>query len=232
MSKLDVLAIGAHPDDIEIGMGATIAKWVEEGKKVGVCSLTYAELSSNGTVELRQEEAKQAARILGVNSLLQLDFSDRGLKKYNKEQFDQVVDLIRCYQPRLVFAPYWVDRHPDHSDCFEIVKEAIFNAGIRHYQTTNHFENHRVEQFYTYFINGTHRPDFVLDVSAFYEKKMRALHAYQSQFQKTTDEAVDTPLTNGYVKAVEARDTLFGHEVGVPYAEGFKALKPLKIDTL
>ncbi|WP_413380557.1 bacillithiol biosynthesis deacetylase BshB1 [Alkalihalobacillus sp. 1P02AB] len=232
MNKVDVLAFGAHPDDVEIGMGATLAKFAKEGKTVAICNLTYAELSSNGTVEQRQEEAKKAAEILKVSHLLQLDLKDRGLKYVSTEQLGKIVDVIREYQPRIVFAPYHVDRHPDHGHCFELVQEALFNARIRRYETNQSLQAHIVEQFYTYFINGSPNPDFVLDVSDFYVQKKAALQAYQSQFQKRGDDAVETPLTNGYIEVVSARERLYGKEVDVTYAEGFKTIKPLKLDTL
>ncbi|KGA99117.1 deacetylase [Alkalihalobacillus alcalophilus ATCC 27647 = CGMCC 1.3604] len=232
MNKVDVLAFGAHPDDVEIGMGATLAKLAQEGKTVAICNLTYAELSSNGTVQERQEEAKKAAEILKVSHLLQLDLKDRGLKYVSNEQLAKIVAVIRECQPRIVFAPYHVDRHPDHGHCFELVKEALFNARIRRYEANQSLQAHIVEDFYTYFINGCPNPDFVLDVSDFYDQKKAALQAYQSQFQKRGDDAVETPLTNGYMEVVSARERLYGKEAGVMYAEGFKTIKPLKLDTL
>ncbi len=229
--KLDILAFGAHPDDVEIGMGATLAKYASDGYRVGICDLTKAELSSNGTVALRQEEAKKAAEILGIAERIQLDFPDRGLKRTTTEQLAQLVSVIREYQPKLVFSPYQVDRHPDHGACTELVKEAVFNAGIRKYRCKLDLPAFRPDQVHYYFINGYQEPDFVIPVSAFMIKKKQALLAYQSQFVKS-EASVETPLTNGYIPVIEARERLFGKDVGVDYAEGFMTSKTLVVTDL
>ena len=125
MSGLHILAFGAHADDVEIGMAGTIAKYTKQGYEVGICDLTEADLSSNGTIELRKEEAKAAARIMGVKTRLNLAMPDRGL--YMKEEYiREIVKVIRTYKPKLVFAPYYEDRHPDHANCAKLVEEAIF----------------------------------------------------------------------------------------------------------
>lgn len=228
---LDLLAFGAHPDDVEIGMGATLAKYAAAGYRVGTCNLTKAELSSNGTVELRQREAEQAAGILGVSERIQLSFADRGLKSAGFEQLEELVSLIRRYRPRLIFSPYMVDRHPDHGACSELVKEAAFNAGIHRYRCKESLPAFRPEAHYFYFINGYEHPDFVQETTAFMEKKIQALSAYKSQFTNS-GQAVATPLTDGYIATVEARDRLFGKEAGVPFAEGFMSERPLLLGDL
>jgi bacillithiol biosynthesis deacetylase BshB1 len=221
--KLDILAFGAHPDDVEIGMGGTIAKYAFQGKKIGICDLTKAELSSNGTVERRQHEAKEAAEILGVCVRESLDIADRGIF-LTDENITKVVEVIRRYQPKVVFAPFFEDRHPDHGNCARLVEEAAFSAGIKNYFSTCAYPAHRPRNVYFYMINGFHKPDVVIDISAFFEKKKQALLSYKSQFLKEKD-SVDTPLTNGYIESVEARERLFGKEAGVQYAEGFKLKK-------
>lgn len=229
--KLDLLAFGAHPDDVEIGMGATLAKYAAEGYRVGICDLTKAELSSNGTVAIRQEEAKKAADILGLAERIQLDFPDRGLTRVMSEQLAELVSIIRKYEPTLVFSPYHVDRHPDHGACTELVKEAVFNAGIRKYRCKLDLPAFRPNNVHYYFINGYEHPDFVIPVSEFMEKKKQALLAYQSQFVKS-EQSVETPLTNGYIPVIEARERLFGKDVGVEYAEGFMTSKTMVVSDL
>jgi N-acetylglucosamine malate deacetylase 1 len=224
--KIDILAFGAHADDVEIGMGGTLAKFAANGKRIIICDLTKAELSSNGTVDLRLREAKQAADILGVDRI-SLDLPDRGLY-LQKESIDQIVGVIRQYQPKLVFAPYFEDRHPDHGNCASLVEEAAFSAGIRKYLEGDQHEPHRITNMYFYMINGFHKPDFVIDVTETMDKKVNSLKAYRSQFEKGKN-GVDTPLVNGYIETVEARERLFGKEVGVMYAEGFISKKPLLI---
>ncbi|GAF65268.1 hypothetical protein BTS2_2166 [Bacillus sp. TS-2] len=225
MSEIDILAFGAHPDDVEIGMGATLAKYTQEKKKTVICNLTYAELSSNGTVPLRQEEATQAAAVLGVQERIQLDLSDRKLSYITEMESQKIVDVIRKYQPKYVFAPYPIDRHPDHGQCFQIIKDAVFDAGIRRFETDQSYSSWKVKELFSYFINSYAQPDFVMNVSDVYDKKMEALQCYKSQF--VPKDGVETPLTNGYIEAVEARDRLYGNEAGVQYAEGFKTMKPL-----
>lgn len=227
--SLNVLAFGAHADDVEIGMGGTIAKYTAEKRwKIGICDLTEAELSSNGTVELRKQEAIKAADILGVCVREILNFPDRGL--YMQESFIRsVADIIRRYKPETVFVPYYEDRHPDHGNCARIVEEAVFSAGIKKFVTEKCNEPHRVKNLYFYMINGFHKPDFVIDISNYMNQKKLSLEAYQSQFIRT-ETTVDTPLVNGYIETVESRERLFGKEVGVTYAEGFKSKKTLVYD--
>jgi N-acetylglucosamine malate deacetylase 1 len=222
---LKILAFGAHADDVEIGMAGTIAKYAEKGNRIGICDLTNAELSSNGSVELRKHEALKASSILGVTVRENLSLPDRGL--YLQEEYiRRVTEIIRKYKPEIVFAPYLIDRHPDHGNCARIVEEAVFNAGINKYMTENNHGTHRVNEIYFYMINGFHKPDFVIDISGYMDRKIESLKAYESQFTKTNN-SFDTPLVNGYIETVEARERLFGKEVGVLYAEGFKTKRPL-----
>ncbi|WLR53072.1 bacillithiol biosynthesis deacetylase BshB1 [Bacillus tianshenii] len=226
MSRYDILAFGAHADDVEIGMGGTIAKVVQKGYTVGICDLTEADLSSNGTVEIRKQEADKAGEILGITERFNLQFPDRGLLKTEKK-IAKVAEVIRNYRPKLVFAPYEVDRHPDHGNCAAIVEEAVFSAGIRNYMPDTH--SHKIQRLHYYMINGFHKPDFVVDISEYIDTKLDALRCYRSQFMKLADE-VETPLNNGYIESVEARERLFGKEAGVQYAEAFKTKQPILIN--
>lgn len=224
-NPLHILAFGAHADDVEIGMGGSIAKLTANGKRIGICDLTDADLSSNGTIELRKLEAKKAAEILGVTERLSLGLPDRGLLL--KEEFiREIASVIRRYQPQIVFAPYFEDRHPDHGNCARLVEEAVFSAGIRKYQTKNNEAPHKVSRVYFYMINGFHKPDFTIDISETMGYKTAALRAYKSQFEQT-ENSVETPLVNGYIETVEARERLFGQQVGVKFAEGFKSKVPI-----
>ena len=225
---LDILAFGAHSDDVEIGMGGTIAKYAEKGFRIGICDLTRAELSSNGTVETRKSEAAPAAAILGVSPRISLALPDRGLF-LNEEAIREAVTVIRAYKPKLVFVPYQKDRHPDHGHAVEIVEEAVFSAGIHKYQDGNNQPAHKVKNMYYYMINGFHKPEFVIDISDTMEKKIASLRAYRSQFTRS-GQSVETPLTNGYIETVEAREKLLGKEAGVAYAEGFFSKRTLVLN--
>lgn len=225
--SLDILAFGAHADDVEIGMAGTIAKLTAEGYRVGICDLTDADLSSNGNVALRKAEAAKAADVLGVSYRTSLGFPDRGL--YIKDEYiRKIADIIRQHKPKLVFAPFLEDRHPDHGNCARLVEEAVFSAGIKKYETESS-EPHRVNRLYFYMINGFHKPDFTVDISMSMEKKIAALQSYKSQFDRT-DTSYDTPLVNGYIETVEARERMFGKLVNVTYAEGFKTKVPILLN--
>ncbi|OLS40256.1 bacillithiol biosynthesis deacetylase BshB1 [Bacillus sp. MRMR6] len=226
--QIDILAFGAHADDVEIGMGGTIAKLAAQGKNIVICDLTEANLSSNGTVELRKEEANAAAAILDVSQRINLGLPDRGL--YKKEEYiKKIAAVIRQHKPKLIFAPYFDDRHPDHGNCARLVEEAVFSAGIRKYQTDTEQDSHRVKRVYYYMINGFHAPDFTIDISDYMTQKLDSLKVYKSQFERTGD-SVDTPLVNGYIETVESRERLFGGQVGVAYAEGFKSRIPILLN--
>jgi bacillithiol biosynthesis deacetylase BshB1 len=224
--QLDILIFGAHADDAEIGMGATIAKHTQRGLRVGLCELTYAEMSSNGTVETRLEEAAEAAKILGVAARTNLGLPDRGLF-VTADHIERITQVIRKFRPRIVFAPYWQDRHPDHIACSTLVQEAVFNAKLRKYLPDTEAVN--VEQLLFYFINDVYEADVIIDVTNTYDIKMAALRAYRSQFVTGTG-TVATPLNQGYVERVEARDRLMGQKRQLTYAEGFVSKLPLVIE--
>jgi N-acetylglucosamine malate deacetylase 1 len=226
--KVDILAFGAHSDDVEIGMGGTLAKYAAEGKKIVVCDLTKAEMSSNGTPESREKEAEEAAAILGVEKRINLGLPDRGLY-IQKEYIDEIVRTIRFYRPRAVFAPYEVDRHPDHGNASALVKEAYFSAGIKKYGAASLGEFHKPMALYFYMINGFHHPDFVINIEDYINTKIKSLEAYQSQFT-SSEGSVKTPLTEGYLESVEARERIMGKSAGLAFAEGFLAHTTLIVD--
>ncbi|MCL6602353.1 MAG: bacillithiol biosynthesis deacetylase BshB1 [Paenibacillus sp.] len=226
--KLDILIFGAHADDAEIGMAGTIAKHTAAGFSVGLCDLTAAEMSSNGTVEQRKLEAQQAADLLGVKVRTNLGLPDRGLFM-TQENLDAVTAEIRKFSPELVFAPYWEDRHPDHIACSKLVEEAVFNAKLRKYMPELPVVT--APQLYFYFINDLGRTDLIVDVTDHYTAKENALSCYRSQFQKTPgEEYVSTPLNNGYIERIRSRDTLLGQRRLIPYAEGFATKVPHAVD--
>lgn len=217
---MKVVAIGAHPDDIEIGIAGMTAQWTKEKTEVVYVDLTRAELSSNGDVETRRQEASAANAVLGVRRI-NLGFKDRGIDG-GEEQLEAIVSLIRRERPTHLFYPYEVDRHPDHAACAHLVTEALFNAGIRKYLPE--LEAYRPESVYQYMINAHVEPDVCVDISDTIEVKTRALQCYASQF--TPVDGVKTPLTDAYVERVIARERHFGSLIGVAYAEGLKRVRP------
>jgi bacillithiol biosynthesis deacetylase BshB1 len=221
------LVFGAHADDAEIGMGGTIAKHAQAGYRVGVCDLTEAEMSSNGTVELRRQEAATASAVLGISRRSNLQLPDRGLAPV-REQVEAIVEEIRLTKPRIVFAPYWKDRHPDHVQCSRLIEEAVFNAKLRKFMPD--LPPVQVERLIYYYINDMDEVSLVVDVSECYDLKRQALAAYRSQFDRSAvEDSVATPLTNGYLKRVESRDYLLGQGKGWHYAEGFAVKQPFGV---
>ncbi len=224
-----MLVFAAHPDDAEIGMGGTIVKHAQAGRSVGIVDLTYAEMSSNGNVETRQREAEQAGQILGLAARDNLGLPDRGLSG-SSEQLAAMVACIRKYRPRIVFAPYFIDRHPDHIACSRLAEEAVFNAKLRKYAPE--LPAWTVDQLYFYFINDAHTPQLLIDISDVQETKMAALRAYRSQFTPEGNEAdwVETPLTGAYLDNIVARDRLLGQPRKLQFAEGFIAKGPIALE--
>lgn len=226
--KLDILVFGAHADDAEIGMAGTIAKHTASGLKVGLCDLTAAEMSSNGTVDIRKAEAEQAAELLGAVVRTNLGLPDRGLY-ISEEHVSAVTAEIRRFAPSIVFAPYWEDRHPDHIACSKLVEEAVFNAKLRKYMPDK--PAIPAPQLFFYFINDLGRTDLVVDVTAHYSVKEQALSCYRSQFEKKPGEdVVSTPLNEGYIERVRSRDMLLGQRRLIPYAEGFATKVPFAVE--
>ena len=227
--KLDILIFGAHPDDAEIGMGGTIAKHVHAGLHVGICDLTAAEMSSNGTVELRRQEAAAASAVLGLSARTCLGLPDRGLS-FDEAQIGAITAEIRRFRPRIVFAPYWNDRHPDHNQCSRMVEEAVFNAKLRRYRPE--LPAWQVSQLVFYYINDVENVTLTVDITPFQETKRRALEAYRSQFTpvEAGEDRVATPLNQRYVERVEARDALLGQSMSCAYAEGFALKRPFAVD--
>ncbi len=224
-SPIDILAFGAHPDDVEIGAGGILAKHGAAGYRTAICDLTQAELSSNGTPEIRQQEAQRAGEILGLAGRYTLSFPDRGLTG-DSDQLLEMVGIIRRLRPRIVLAPYAKDRHPDHRACHQMVREAVFDAGIRKKKVED-LPAHRVEQVYYYLINDMHEVDLIVDISSVYEQKIKGILAYQSQFVREAGE-VDTVLNHpSYLAMIRGRDQLWGYQIGATYGEGLIADKPL-----
>ncbi|WP_199614927.1 bacillithiol biosynthesis deacetylase BshB1 [Paenibacillus alkalitolerans] len=223
---LDILAFGAHPDDVEIGMAGTIAKHTDAGYRIGICDLTQAEMSSNGDVPTRMQEASAAAEALGLAYRSCLQLPDRGLR-VTESHLERIVREIRNCRPRLVFVPYWQDRHPDHVACSELMQEALFNAKLRKYASDT--PAWTVERIYFYFINDIFAADAAVDVTGVYDRKRQSLRAYRSQFEREGADVVSTPLNQGYLERVEQRDALLGGKIGVRFAEGFVSKVPVTV---
>jgi bacillithiol biosynthesis deacetylase BshB1 len=227
---LDLLAFGPHPDDIEIGIGGTVARHAARGLHVGLCDLTAGEMGSNGTPEERLAEAEAGRVVLGADWRHNLQWPDRRIGK-EPGHLQEAVAFIRRHRPRTIAVPYWVDRHPDHVAASEVLTEAAFTAALRRYQAEG--EAWQVDWICYYFINDSAPPSFVVDVSDYYSRKRDALDCHASQFQRgqpsTAPTRLNTPL---FRQLVESRDAQFGALAGVGWAEGFVVREPLVRATL
>jgi bacillithiol biosynthesis deacetylase BshB1 len=224
-SPVDLLAIGPHPDDIEIGIGGTVAKHVALGHRVGLCDLTAGEMGSNGTVEERLAEAEAARQVLGAAWRVNLRLPDRAIGR-DADHVRTVASLVRSARPRVVAIPYWADRHPDHVAASTVVAEGVFSAGLRRYPAEG--EAWKPEWVCYYFINDSASPSFVVDVADHYERKRQALACHVTQFAPAGAGAVQTRLTSSrFQQLIESRDAQFGALVGVAFAEGFVVKQPL-----
>ena len=223
---IDLLVFGPHPDDIEIGLGATVARHTAEGRRVGLCDLTLGELSSNGTPAERQIVAAEAGRVLGAAWRENLGWPDGGISP-TPELVQSAVEMIRRHRPRTLAIPYWQDRHPDHVAASEVLTLAAFKSGLRRYETGT--DAWRPDWVCYYFINDSAPPSFVVDVSAHYERKRIALACYRSQFAPSAGGAVATRLTAPtFQTLVESRDAQFGALAGVAFAEGVVVREPVQ----
>jgi N-acetylglucosamine malate deacetylase 1 len=228
--SIDLLVFGPHPDDIEIGLGGTVAHHVAAGRSVGLCDLTAGELGSNGTPEERRREADAAARVLGAAFRENLGWPDGGIET-TPEQVRSAVTCIRRHRPRAIAVPYWDDRHPDHAAASRVLTTAIFKSGLRRYEADT--EPWRPEWTCYYFINDSTPPSFVVDVSAHYERKREALACFRSQFTPGGSSAVATRLTvDSFRQLIESRDAQFGALAGVAFAEGVIVREPVVRATL
>jgi N-acetylglucosamine malate deacetylase 1 len=223
---IDILAFGPHPDDIEIGLGGTVARHTAAGHSVGLCDLTDGELGSNGTREERRAEALDACRVLGASFRENLGWPDGGIAD-TIEMIRSAVDLIRRHRPRSIAIPYWDDRHPDHVAASRVLRVAAFRSGLRRYVTGA--EAWRPDWLCYYFINDSATPSFVVDVSAHYDRKRAALDCFRSQFAPVDEGAVATRLTaSTFRQLVESRDAQFGALAGVAFAEGIVVREPVE----
>ena len=228
--KLDILAIGAHPDDVELGCSATLAKAIAEGKKVGILDLTQGELGSRGTAETRKE-AKAAAKILGVKVRENLQLSD-GFFQNNKDNQLAIVKIIRQYQPDIVLSNPPTDRHPDHGKAAELVSNALFLSGLIKIDTQQ--EAWRPKKHFHYIQWLPIEPTFLVDVSGYLDIKVEACMAYKTQFYNPNleDEPQTAISSKNFTDSIRYRALDLGRLIGVEAAEGFVACRYIGIQSL
>lgn len=235
MIKLDVLAFGAHPDDVEMTCSGTLAKLAHQGKKTGIIDLTRGELGTRGTPELRMKEAQKAAEVLGLSARENLGFKD---VFFTEDEFHlkEVIRMIRKYQPEIVIGNALSDRHPDHGKGSKLVRNAVFMSGLRKIET---FENGvlqppwRPKKYFTYIQDQWITPDFIVDVSDYFDIKLASVKAYASQFYNPESDEPETYISTAvFWDHFTSRAHAVGHLINVTYGEGFNSETPLAIDDL
>jgi bacillithiol biosynthesis deacetylase BshB1 len=233
--KLDILAIGVHPDDVELSCSGTLLKHIKMGKAVGILDLTKGELGTRGSAELRTKEAMKSAKILKVKERTQLDMAD-GFFENNEEHQRKIIEQIRFHRPEVVFANAIDDRHPDHGRAAKLISDACFYSGLKKMETkykgkTQEFW--RPKAVYHYIQDNYMHPDFVIDITDFMDKKMEAIMAFSSQFYDPKSKEPQTPIsTKEFLEVIKAKNALWGRAIGVAYAEGFTSNKYIGVNSV
>ena len=234
--KLDVLAIGVHPDDVELGCAGTLINEVRRGKKAGIVDLTQGELGTRGTIETRYQEAADAAKIMGVVARENLKFRD-GFFRNDEEHQLKVIQALRKYRPDVVIANILEDRHPDHGRAGNLVYEACFLSGLRQVKTVGEDgaeqDKWRPRMLLHYIQDRFYEPDLIVDITDSFEQKMEAVRAYRTQFHDPASAEPNTYISSPeFMQAIEGRARLLGKRIGVQFAEGFLSKKNIGISNL
>jgi bacillithiol biosynthesis deacetylase BshB1 len=227
---VDLLAIGAHPDDVELGAGGALLRAIEAGLRVGVLDLTRGELSSRGTVSERQSEAERAAQLLGLATRENAELPDGGLANTD-EQRREVIPFIRALKPKVLLTHADLDRHPDHAMAHGLVRDANFFAGITSIETDA--QPYRAERIYFFhpYHDSAQEPRFVMDISGQFERKLEVLRAHASQFHNEDYSGDDTHVSSAqFWEGIRNRAAYWGNKIGVRYGESFHFEGPLKLD--
>ncbi|HCZ09741.1 MAG TPA: bacillithiol biosynthesis deacetylase BshB1 [Flavobacteriaceae bacterium] len=232
--KLDLLAFGAHPDDVELGCGATIAKSVSQGKKVGIIDLTQGEMATRGTVSIRAKESQSAADLLGVKIRENLKFKDAFIFNDQAHQME-VIRAIRKYSPNVVLCNAIKDRHTDHAKASELVSHSCFLSGLQSIETFDEKGDNqaafRPQHVFHYIQWEDLKPDFVVDVSGFLDQKMEAIKAYKSQFYDVNSDAPETPISSlNFIESIASRAKNMGRLIYTDPAEGFTSERLLGVE--
>lgn len=233
--KLDILAFGAHPDDVELGCSGTIAKEVSLGKKVGIVDLTRGELGTRGTAEIRDQEANDAAKVLGVSVRENLNFRDGFFVNDEAHQME-IIKVLRKYRPDVVLCNAVKDRHIDHGKGASLVSDACFLSGLRRIETAvdgAQQEAWRPKHVFHYIQWQPLTPDFYVDITGFMDEKVNSIYAYKSQFYDPNSKESETPISSkNFIDSVVYRSRDYGRVAGVDYAEGFTTNQAILISSL
>jgi bacillithiol biosynthesis deacetylase BshB1 len=236
--KLDILAIGVHPDDVELGCSGTLINEIKRGKKIGIVDLTQGELGTRGTIETRYEEAANAAMVIGASVRENLKMRD-GFFKNDEEHQLKLIQTIRKYQPEIIIGNVLHDRHPDHGRAGQLISDASFLSGLAKIETKDENgglqKKWRPKYFLQYMQDWYHEPDLLIDITDVFEQRMKSIQAYTTQFHsgQTAEDGPQTYIsTPGFLESIIARSRMLGKRIGVQYAEGFMTEKKIGLKSL
>ena len=233
--KLDILAISAHPDDIELSCSGTLLAHHTMGYKTGILDLTEGEMSTRGTPEIRRKESAEASEIMEISIRENLGLSDAKFDLSFENQL-RVIKVLRKYRPEIILANAPYDRHPDHVRAAQLIEEAVFKSGLVKIETEDEKVSQstwRPKKVYHYIQSVSLEPDFICDISAHIEQKMAAIRVFKSQFFDPNSNEPDTYISNpDFLKLIEARSREWGHRIGVSYGEGFVQRQSLGVKSL
>lgn len=226
--RIDALAFSPHPDDAEMGCGGLLLKLKDKGYRTGIIDLTRAELSTNGNLKTREEEIKEASKILGLDIRENLGLEDANIKNDYDSRL-KVISAIRKYRPGLALIPFWRDRHPDHENSYKLLKDAIFISGLKKFKTG--LDSYRPDVVINYMLHYEFKPSFIVDISQYYNKKFSAVAAYKSQFYSDVTKKVMTHIASKYFfDIINSRHQCSGLKIMSEYGEPYYIESDIKID--
>ena len=226
--RIDALAFSPHPDDAEMGCGGLLLKLKDKGYRTGIIDLTRAELSTNGNLKTREEEIKEASKILGLDIRENLGLEDANIKNDYDSRL-KVISAIRKYRPELALIPFWRDRHPDHENSYKLLKDAIFISGLKKFKTG--LDSYRPDVVINYMLHYEFKPSFIVDISQYYNKKFSAVAAYKSQFYSDVAKKVMTHIASKYFfDIINSRHQCSGLKIRSEYGEPYYIESDIRID--
>ena len=234
--KVDILAIGVHPDDVELGCSGTLLKHIAMGKSVGIVDLTQGELGTRGSAELRMEEAEAARKLMGAVVRENLEMAD-GFFQHTKENVLKISKALRTYRPEIVLANAITDRHPDHGRASKLISDACFYSGLARIEQSDSKGNKlgpwRPKVVYHYIQDRNLKADFVVDISEYMDQKMECILAFKSQFFNGDSNGPSTPISGkAFMDFMRSKNQTYGRDIGAEYAEGFTVERNIGVNNL
>jgi len=233
--KVDILAFAAHPDDIELSAAGMLMKHIDMGKTVAIVDLTQGEMGSRGTVDTRYSEAEKSSEIMGISQRVNLKMKD-GFFEISQENKLLIIEQIRYFQPSVVLANSVSDRHPDHGRASQLVSEACFLSGLLKVETTLNGipqEKWRPKSVFHYIQDRYIKPDFVVDITPYIDRKLNAIKAFETQFFNPSNSGPNTPISGeNFFKFLKGRWREFGREIGVDFAEGYTVERTIGVNDI